>query len=56
MPASTLEAGKPARFFLLPDGINNNYDVTPDGQRFLIATNSPLPWSPIGPPRQKQWG
>jgi Tol biopolymer transport system component len=36
--ASTVDAGKPVRLFLLPDLADNSYDVTQDGQRFLIAS------------------
>lgn len=35
---SMLEASKPERMFVLADGANNNYFLTRDGQRFLIAS------------------
>ena len=37
----TLVPGTPAPLFethMMPDGFTNEYDVTPNGRRFLVAT------------------
>jgi hypothetical protein len=40
-PGASLRAGTPRLLFAGDYGLNSGYDVTPDGQRFLMVKSSP---------------